>query len=353
MRRAVKISLNLMKVLSGLIVMMTVSCERRPLFDPNELVKLLVKVNISTVANVTCDIYNENIPIPTISTDMMRVLIYDPETGSLLSQSFLSSKEINEEGEAVLSGTLNISHGDYDFIVYNFDTPTTQVTSESEEKAVIAYTDKISEAVKTKYLGSKAQNFVGLTINEEPDHLVVARERNYRISPHDTLVIIETEARTIIDTYYLQIHVEGMQYASQATAIISGLSPSNKFALDLRTNDPTTGVYFDLVKSTDKNIRGENKDVLCAVFNTFGKIEDVESDLLVTFNVIDTAGNLVQYETSLNTIFQTEEAIKHHWLLIEDTFVIPDPGNGNTTTNGSGFQPEVGEWEQEEGEINL
>lgn len=327
------------------------SCHRRPLFDAEERVAIRVEVNINAVANVTTDIYNEKIPVPDLSTDMMRVMVYDPNTQNLLTQSFISNKSYAEDGSEVLSGYLNISYGSYDFVIYNFDTPTTQVTAENNEASILAYTNEVSDAVKIHYLPSKSEE-EDVTIRLEPDHLVVAREHDLYISPHDTLVVIETEARTVVDTYYIQIHVEGMQYASQATAVISGLSPSNRFGVNERTVDPTAAVAFDLIKSQDDRYAGANKDVLCAVFNTFGKIEDVSSDLIVTFNVIDTEGNLLQYETSLDTVFKTEDAIERHWLLIDDTWVIPNP-KPNPSEGGGGFQPRVDDWEEEQGEIIL
>ena len=286
-------------------------------------------------------------------TDMMRVMVYDTNTKNLLTQAFISSKSYDEDGNQVLSGDLSISFGTYDFLVYNFDTPTTLVTSENNENSILAYTQEISSAMRTRLLGNtKADTDEYGNILNEPDHLVVAREHDLVVSPHDTVVVIKTTATTIIDTYYLQIHVEGMQFASSATAVISGLSPSNRFGLNLRTDDPTASEAFDLYKSTDDNLPGENKDVLCAVFNTFGKIPDVTSNLYVTFNVIDTAGNLVTYTTSLDTVFKTEDAIERHWLLINDTFVIPDPGVKPNPGNG-GFQPQVDDWEEEEGNMIL
>ena len=330
------------------------ACIRRDLGDPNELVKIRVQVDIQAISNITTNVYNEKIPAPSLNTDMMRVMVYDPSSKNVVTQSFISNKTYNENGEQVFNGTLNIGFGNFDVLVYNFDTPTTQVRQESNEMSALAYTNPIPEVQQSKYMASKAQRDIAgnFSINYEPDHFVVARERNLRISPRDTVVVIETTAKTIIDTYYLQIHVEGMQFASSATAVISGLSPSNHFGLNERTEDPTAGVCFDLLKSTDERYAGANKDVLCAVFNTFGKIEDVASDLIVTFNVTDTAGNLLQYDFDLNTVFKTKEAIEYHWLLIDDTITIPDPGPG-PAQGGGGFQPKVDDWEEEQGEIVL
>ena len=349
---------NIFKLFCCAAVMLLglVACSRRPLEDPSEYVEIKVKVNIKTVANVMVDIYNKNIPVPDLNTDMMRVLVYDPVTKKLLTQSFISGKSYDEDGSQILTGTLNIAYGNYDILVYNFDTPVTQVMSESDEDAITAYTSEIPAAQKARYSGrTKAgddtiDDLMDLDMRYEPDHLLVAREHNVRISPHDKLLVINTEATTVIDSYYIQIHVEGMQYASSAMAVISGLSPSNHIGLNERDEDPAVAVAFDMVKSTDPNLPGENKDVLCAIFNTFGKIPEATSDLIVTFNVIDVAGNLQQFQTSLDQVFKSENAIQHHWLLIEDTWVIDNPLPDVNPTNG-GFQPSVDDWEEEHGEI--
>ena len=334
-----------------LILAPVFSCNRRPLEDMIEQVALRVDVNVKAVANVSCDIYNENIPVPSVNTDMMRVMVYDPATKNLLTQSFISNKTI-ENGDQVLSGMLNISYGNYDFLIYNFDTPTTQISGENNENSILGYTTEIPEVMRTRYLGTKADEYENVHINYEPDHLLVAHESNLRVSPRDTLIVIKTTARTIIDTYYIQIHVEGMQYASSATAIINGLSPANLFGIEERIDDPTAAVCFDMVKSTDFRLPGQNKDVLCAVFNTFGKVPEATSNLHVTFNVIDTGGNLQQKDINLDTVFKSEDAINHHWLLIDETWTIVDPGQ-HQTTGGGGFQPQVDDWEKEQGDIVL
>lgn len=343
------------------LAMMLCSCERRPLIDPENKVKINVKVNIKAIANVTSGIYNKYIPVPDLSTNMMRVMVYDPDTKELLTQSFISSKTVEPDGTQVLSGDIKISHGTYDFVVYNFDTPTTLIKNENNEHEITAYTSEISAALKAKYAVKNrysSKSGAEEMVNYEPDHLVVARAPAYRISPHDEVVVIEAEARTIVDTYYIQIRVKGMQFASSASAIMSGMSPSNKFGIPERNITESSSLFFDLTKSKDPLVvtKADDEpvsDVLCATFNTFGKIESISSDLFVTFNVIDIGGNIQQKTINLDKAFQTEDAKLRHWLLIDDVWEIEEPIKPDPPSGGGGFQPQVGDWDRQEGDISL
>ncbi len=327
------------------------ACHRRPLHDMEERITLKVTVDVDTVCNIGRYIYNDQLEVPNTNTDMLRLFIYDKQTHKQIGQKLISNKSYDEAGHQVFTDYLNISYGTYDFLVYNFDTPNTFIKEENDEDAILAYTTDVPKAV-SNYFGGQAATY-------QPDHLMVAQEQQFYVAPHTELPTLEMVAHTCINTYYIQIHVEGLQFVSGCSAIISGLYNSNKFGCEStspwtvgqRIADPATSVYFTMEKGTDKNIAGDNKDVLCAVFNTFGKIEDQHSNLYVVFNAVDAQGNRLQKSVSLDQVFRTENALQRHWLLLEDTWVIdnpqPDP------VNSGGFQPSVDDWEEQYGEIEL
>lgn len=352
-------------LLAFAMVTALVSCERRPLVEPSETVRIKIKVNVKTVTNVNTNIRNtvhlyapnESLWEPKLKQldpSLMHVVVYDPKTDMLVSERFVDAVSTGDDGQKVFSGDLTIGRGDFNFLVYNFDTPTTHVSQWNSEKTILAYTDEIPLSLRSRILGTKAdEDYDGVSIYFEPEHLLVANERNVRISPHDTVVVVHTEASTVVDTYYLQVRVKGLRFADAATAVISGLSPSNHIGYNLRTVDPSAAVVFNMEKGYDTSIDGENQDVLCAVFNTFGKIDDISSNLYVTFNVYDIAGNLRQYTANLDTVFKSELCEKYHWLIINDEIIdIPDPGT-DTPGGSGGFQPQVDEWEEEVGEIAI
>ena len=343
-----------------LLVIVAAACHRRPLYDPETLVKVRVKVNVKAICNITEETKRNKDPklyekrTLSMNTDEMHVLVYYPDSRNLYTQTWLRAKTVNENGEQVLTGDLAIDYGEWDIVIYNWDTQTIQKTGFNSENTMIAYTDEISSATRAKYLGTKAGEFDGIAIHEEPEHLFVAH-KDVEVMPRDTVITIDTEAATVIDTYYLQIRVKGIEHAtSNANAVISGLSPSNRFALNLRTEDPSAAVCFPLMASKDTTIVGESNDVMCAVFNTFGKIKDVTSDLHATFSVVDTGGNLQTLDVNLDDVFKKKEAIENHWLIIDHViWEITDPGTNPQPSGGGGFQPVVDDWEEEQGEIIL
>ena len=75
-----------------LAVLCVVGCHRRPLYDPSEVVRIAVEVDVDNISNVTCDIYNPDPALGTksVTTDMMRVMVYDPDTDKKLTEKFIS-----------------------------------------------------------------------------------------------------------------------------------------------------------------------------------------------------------------------------------------------------------------------
>ena len=348
-------------VLLALAVAATAACHRRPLHDMEERIALKVTIDVDTVCNVGRYIYNDQIPVPNTNTDMLRVFLYDHETHKQIAQTFISDKSYDEAGHQVISGLMNIRYGTYDFLIYNFDTPNTLIKDENGMYDITAYTQDLSGQVRDAIFGSAdaANAFPGDKLSEQPDHLMVAREQGFYIPPHTQLETLETTAYTCINTYYIQIRVIGLRFVNSCNAVVSGLYSGNKFGCDAtspwtvgqRIGNPETATYFTMIKSTDKNIQDQNQDVLCAVFNTFGKIEDSNSDLYVTFNLIDTEGNKLRKTVNLNSVFRTENARERHWLLLEDIWEIDDPIPH--PVNGGGFVPVVDDWDEEYAEIDL
>ena len=189
---------NILLCTTLMLLCLLAGCERRPLVDPDSSAIFRVRLMTDSIPNVTCHIYNDKIERPNISTDVMRVLVYDPASKELLSQGFIRNKERDTQGYEVISGNMKLSHGDYQILSYNFDIPNTFIDNEGSSQTIRAYTSEISQ-YHYACLESRADDFDH--IYYEPDHLFVARNMNVRIDPHLGVRVIEADARPIIDTY--------------------------------------------------------------------------------------------------------------------------------------------------------
>ena len=309
-----------------LAFLLSVSCHRRPLEDPANNTTLRVAVNIKAIMNITCDIYNEKIPVPTIEPEMMRVLFYDPTSKKIASETYISDITYDDEGTRCLQGDISVRPGTYQMLIYNFDTESTLVRDDQTFETIEAYTDKVTSSIRQSFLGRAGEENA---IVYEPDHLVVASNEREVIPFHEGVHVVKTDATSIVETYYLQIKVDGLQYVSSARAVLTGMVGSNRFGRNERVTSTPVSLYFTLQKSDDKGV-----DVLATVFNTFGRIEDITNCLSVTFDI--------------TSLFSSEACLKHHWLLLEETVKIDPPAS-----SGGGFDPSVDDWEDEHHDIKL
>lgn len=299
----------------------------------NDEIEVRVVLNTDNVSNVTCDIYNPTLRRPSMTSEMLRVLFYAPESGRVAAQCFISEKTLTAEGREMIYGRTHLPPGNYIMLAYNFDIETVLTENESSLTDINAYTPEIPDFLYELFRGNAEGK-----VFRQPEHLLVAR-RNVSIEETDRLQVIEAEARTVIDTYYLQIRVRGLQYASTAKATLSGMSPSNRFGVNERSTE-NSKIMFDLTGGTDTRIDDENKDVLCTLFNTFGKVES-KSRLFVRFDIITQDGTQYVKTLDIEPVFTTDDARQRHWLLIDYVLDIPEPHHP-----GGGFDPSVFEWDE-------
>lgn len=338
-----------------LAALLIISCERRALVSPTSATMIQVQVAIQNVSNINCDIYNEKIPRPNISTEMMHVVLYDPETERIVTETYIADMMTDGEGNVVMSGYVNANPGVYDVLVYNFDTESTIVRNQSSFNTIEAYTNEVQASIHTRYRSRADENDYE-PIVYEPDHIIVSTERNHVIPFHEDVHVIHSRAHTVVDTYYLQIKVDGLEYVSSAQALMGGMSSSNLIGTNTRSLEPSC-VYFEMQKGKDGG-DDNGDDVICCLFNTFGKIKDVESKLEVTFDVTTTDGRRVEKTFDISPVFETEDAILRHWLILDENdykLVIDPPVNptGSKVGGGGGFEPVVEDWVEEHAEISL
>jgi len=327
------------------------SCERRPLVEYGGRVKVRVVLDTKDIPNVTTGIYNDKVvasmPIP----ETFRVIFYDQDTKQLASQAFIARKGIDENGNHYYEGYVFVNPGSYDLLCYNFDTPSTLVRKEDDKNTIEAFTSEISDLLYSRFdtrVGSPAPK-----IYYEPDHLFVSHEDGVTIPNTNEIITITTQASTVIDTYYVQVRLVNGKYASSAVAMLTDLAPSTRFGVNEPKYNEYAGTYFEMYRSVDMRMRMQEQDVLCAVFNTFGKRPDhidptAESQLYLSFSVLTADGKAVEMTLDMDSIFQTADAKERHWLLIDKEIVLPKPEE-----TGGGFKPAVDGWDEEIGEIEI
>lgn len=337
-----------LRILTILIALAAlVSCQHRPLHDPDFSTKINVNVNISAVANITCDVYNDKIPVPEMTPEVMRVLFFDTEKDKLLAESFITEVQKDATGQISVSGELSILPGEYRLLIYQFGTESTMISDYDSWDNAEAYTDPLSdEMLKSLALKATAGQDDQL-LRYQPDHVLVARNQRETIPYHSGVHTIHAEASTIVESYYLQVKVEGLEYVSSSRAILTSMSPAANMVEATATNTPASAIYIPLLKSDDKGV-----PVICNVFNTFGRIPESTNELIVTFELRTVDGRLISKNFDISDKFLSEECLKHHWLLIEEAIVVPPPENPDPDVGG-GFDPSVGDWENEYHEIEM
>ena len=332
---------SMVKIILLAATALVLACERRPLFDPEDSAELKVRIVTDGIHNVTCDIYNPELEVPSITSDVMRVLFYAPEGKPILSQGFISSKTIDENGYEVFYGPLALSAGRYKLLSYNFDLDVTRIDSDNDYNKIRATTLEVPQYFYSRF-GSRADDLG--SIYYAPDHLFVAREPELRVGSHQGVETIELDATTVVDTYYVQIRITGVNNMAQnasAQAVLTGMASSNCFGPNRRCDDEKASLYFEMKRGIDPHAaEGTTSDVLCAVFNTFGKLEDVHSEMHVTLSVLTRDGETHQKVIDMAPVFESADARERHWLLIEDEWEIPTPITGG----GGGFAPDVEDW---------
>ena len=332
------------------------SCERRPLIDRSEEILVRVEMSVNTIVNVATQIYNEHVVVPKVEPELICVLFYDPMSHRQVMQTFLNTISKDEKGNYVISGNVKIQPGVYDMLCYNFDTSATLVRNDYSWKAIEAYTEEVTD---NKHVDVLTRGIAG-RITHIPDHLLVARKKGLRIDASSETVVIKTSASSIIQSYYVQLRLKNAQYVSTASAILTGLAPSNRLGENEVDSLSSSGVFFTMRPSRDKHQKAGEDDVLCAVFNTFGKLPNHKSQLKILLNGITANGKPIQEIIDMDEVFKTELAIKNHWLLLDQVIEVPQPdgeddggSEGGGDSSGGGFNPEVNDWEEERGEITI
>lgn len=326
------------------------SCELRPLDELNKNLVLRLKIDLN-IKNIS------SLPEP----EIMRVIFYDPKTDKRYTEDYVPAE----------GGPISIPPGNYDVMVYNFDTESTLIRNDMSRLRIEAYTNEVSSQVRNNAInsikkanvkskastdgGSEPVDSAWLKAMErlentkivyEPDHLFVARD-NITIYERSGEQVIETQAETVVETYFLSVRVTNIKYMATANALLTGQIGSNfiGFPKEEGKSDDDVTLFFQMEAGTDSL---EN-DVVKTTFNTFGKLPGEESRLWLTIILTSQTGESVVWHRDITDEFLNNP--NHRIVIVENPIVVPIPDPGTST--GGGFQPGVAEWEEEHHFIDL
>ena len=333
------------------------SCEHRPLVEQVRGVHYIRVYLDEEIKNVTCNFYNENFEKPAYKRPVvLRAVLADPMTGRVVSERFLQGT--GEDGKGYyIDGYLNADPGEYHLMVYNYGTETTLIRHTDNFFQMEGYTYQIPDYLKSNNMRVKDEGRNDTrAVHYEPDLLFLVTRENIKIKETllvDTLRTAAGEhftAQSCIKSYYLQIRIKGVEYISSAVSTLTGMGANMNLSTKVLGGDAETGVYIPMLKPkvTTKQ-EGTESSVIYATFNTFGKLPDVSSFLQVNFDIVTVDGRSVSESMDITSLFDTEQVRMNQWILIEKEIVIDPP----PTPEGGGFEPGVGDWEQEDSEIKI
>ena len=223
------------------LALAVVSCEKRPLMELSNTHYVRVYVD-ETIKNVTCGFYNDMYARPEYdSPDVLRLVLADPQTGEVKAERFLRNRGNDGKG-LYYDGYIVADPGRYTLMAYNFDTESTIIKSYNNHRDAKAYTTEIASHLRTKIASrskkldqsgtSSEQASLPERIVYDPDHLFAANCGEV-IIPYvekvDTLfneVGEHFKAYSIVKSYYLQVKVKGMQYATSSVGRMTGVAGS-------------------------------------------------------------------------------------------------------------------------------
>lgn len=378
-------------ILLSLIALVNLSCERRELVELSNThyVRVYIKEDIK---NVTTGFHPnaQNRPVYN-QPDILRLLLADPETGKLKAERFLRTKKEDERG-TYYEGYIVVYPGRYNLIAYNFDTEVCIVRNYSNFNKSEVYTNEIATylrsrvsknamkvvqknmqremyrvAQKLALKGQQKMTRAGEDVTEErivydPDHFFLANCGDIYVPYTDELDTLRTPdndyftAESVVKSYYIQVPVKNIDYATSSLGLVSGLAGSVKLGTaEINDEDPVT-VYLELrpgenaASGISSKTGTDDVAVMYTTFNTFGKLPESDNGLTITFDFLTTHGGSHTQTLDITDEFNSAQAQDQQWILVEEVIELPKP-TPNPNNSGGGFKPSVTEWEDVNAEI--
>lgn len=343
----------------AILTVVLYSCEHRELTEmpDSHYVRIYLDEHIR---NVSYGLYDEDKTVSEYKAPtVLRVTLCDPTSGQVMAERYIRGNGSDERGKYI-DGHISAGPGKYKLMAYSFDTQSTHVRNDRSFYGMEVYTNPISSELSNRLASVRGEpNFIGKDwdIVYEPDHFFVVTEELVDIKKSLTIDTIKNEkgapyftASSVVQTFYIQVNITGIEYVKSAVSLITGMAESRTLHSRSMVTYPPVNVYFNMNPGKSKSrTNSKPKAIAYAYFNTFGKLENVDGYIAVTFEFYNVDGNTQVETIKLTDMFETQQVRENQWIIIDKTIEIKPPEGAGT----GGMQPGVGEWKEEQGDITI
>ena len=350
-------------VFSRIVVLLTfvpffASCEHRELLDSNNGYYLRIYLD-EEIKNVTCGFYDESLERPEYKRpNVMRVVLADPASGRVVRERYFQNNGEDERGYYI-DGYIGAEPGTYNLLVYNFGSAVTHIRNEQDYYNMQAYTNPVSENY-LQYLPVSRQEIKDEDIVYEPEHLFhemcepIVIPRSLKV---DTLKNASGDwfrAHSVVKSYYLQLRIKGIEWVTSAVSLLSGMARYTVLHKhDGMVTENPVNLFFGMNYTGKQTVRDGTGStaILYATFSTFGKVPDVDSELMLNFEFVRKDGTSQVEKIDITDELYTQLAIDKQWILLEHEIQITPPEGGGS--GGGGLTPGIDQWEDVESDVQL
>lgn len=304
--------------------------------------------------NITEGYYdNTKFHPPYVRPKVFRAMLCDRMTGKMIGERFLQTSGMDFRGYYV-DGYIIAPPGDYHFLAYSFGDEMNQIKAQNDYYQTFAFTTSTS-GINRRYGQNRELSSKEELVNQ-PDHLWVVSDENIQLngwSCIDTLLPRNRpffRASSIIKSYYLQLKVEGGKWVSSASAKIGGFSSGTLLHNRQISPSPPVEIDFHLIMEDNSKLShqgNQEETIFYTTFNVFGKLPGPESRCYLDVEFLKIDGSIQREKMEISPQFESQQGKENQWLLIEETIKISPP------EYKGGFEPEVGEWENEQIDIMI
>ena len=307
-----------------MMVLLAVSCERKILLEPGHQHGDQVFISIDVDVEIDAEVETGGDP------DMYKSILRTARSLTVVAYPLDKDGHFGIHKISGLEGTIWLMPGKYDLLLY---------TSDFHELDGLYYrgmTDiRTAESYTYQVKSSKTKAAVKSYDIDEPDPLFVHYYKEFEVVEGENK--LEAGLQPMAYKYWYEVDVDGLDYITSAWLEVDGMYTSVFMADESHRDDEygTQRVESTIHKDENK-IKGE--------FFSFGPHQDsnVKNSIIITF----INGRTIRVKMD-DISPEIKKLRKGGEIVIEQKIVI------NVDDTGSGFVPNVSDWEEEEVEIPI